>query len=51
MFASTMKPDHIQLAIPEGEEASARRFFQDILGMEEEEKPDPLRERGGCLHK
>ena len=43
-----MKLDHIQLAMPEGEEARARAFFSDLLGMEEESKPYPLSERGGC---
>lgn len=43
-----MKLDHIQLAMPEGEEDQARRFFVGILGMGEEEKPYPLSERGGC---
>jgi catechol 2,3-dioxygenase-like lactoylglutathione lyase family enzyme len=43
-----MKLDHIQLAIPKGGEKTARAFFSDVLGMEEEEKPYPLSERGGC---
>lgn len=40
--------DHIQLAMPPGEEEKARAFFHDILGMLEEEKPEPLASRGGC---
>ena len=43
-----MKLDHIQLAMPKGGEKKARAFFSDVLGMEEEEKPYPLSERGGC---
>ena len=43
-----MKLDHIQLAMPTGEEEKARAFFGDILGMHEVEKPYPLSERGGC---
>ena len=43
-----MKLDHIQLAMPEGQEANARAFFSGILGMAEESKPYPLSERGGC---
>lgn len=47
-----MKLDHIQLAMPPKEEARARFFFGDILDMEEEAKPYPLSERGGCwFHK
>lgn len=43
-----MKLDHVQLAMPPGREADARRFFIDVLGMTEEAKPFPLSERGGC---
>ena len=39
--------DHVQLAAPPDCEAEARRFFGDLLGLEEVEKPDPLRARGG----
>jgi catechol 2,3-dioxygenase-like lactoylglutathione lyase family enzyme len=39
--------DHVQLAAPPGCEAEARRFFGDLLGLEELEKPEPLRPRGG----
>ena len=40
--------DHIQLAMPEGQEAAARRFYGDLLGLTEMEKPDNLKMRGGC---
>jgi len=40
--------DHIQLAIPIGGEPQARTFFGLLLGMREEEKPEPLASRGGC---
>jgi catechol 2,3-dioxygenase-like lactoylglutathione lyase family enzyme len=40
--------DHVQLAAPPGCEADARRFFGDLLGLEELEKPEPLRSRGGA---
>jgi catechol 2,3-dioxygenase-like lactoylglutathione lyase family enzyme len=39
--------DHIQLAAPPGCEAEARRFFGGVLGLEEVEKPESLRRRGG----
>lgn len=39
--------DHVQLAAPPGCEAEARRFFCELLGLEELEKPEPLRSRGG----
>jgi len=40
--------DHIQLAMPQGEEPRARAFFSDLLGMPEREKPSSLKGRGGC---
>lgn len=39
--------DHVQLAAPPGCEAQARRFFGDVLGLEEIDKPAPLHGRGG----
>ena len=39
--------DHVQLAAPPECEADARRFFGELLGMTEIEKPEPLRARGG----
>ena len=39
--------DHVQLAAPKGSEEEARRFFGEILGMEEIPKPDNLAKRGG----
>jgi len=40
--------DHVQLAMPAGEEKSARRFYSDLLGMCEIPKPSELLNRGGC---
>ena len=40
--------DHVQLAMPAGQEAKARAFFGSLLKMEEEQKPEPLARRGGC---
>ncbi len=40
--------DHVQLAIPLGEEEKARQFYVGILGMTEVTKPVELAERGGC---
>lgn len=39
--------DHVQLAAPPGCEAEARRFFGQLLGLEELQKPEPLQARGG----
>ncbi len=40
--------DHVQVAIPPGEEAKARAFYVDVLGMQELAKPAALQARGGC---
>jgi catechol 2,3-dioxygenase-like lactoylglutathione lyase family enzyme len=40
--------DHVQLAMPEGGEEEARRFYGDLLGLAEVPKPENLAARGGC---
>jgi catechol 2,3-dioxygenase-like lactoylglutathione lyase family enzyme len=40
--------DHVQLALPVGEEEIARRFYVGLLGMTEIPKPPELAKRGGC---
>ena len=40
--------DHVQLAIPGGQEQAAREFYGRLLGMTEIPKPPALRHRGGC---
>jgi catechol 2,3-dioxygenase-like lactoylglutathione lyase family enzyme len=40
--------DHVQLAAPPGCEAEARRFFSEVLGLAEIEKPPSLAVRGGA---
>lgn len=39
--------DHIQLAAPIGSEELARKFFKDILGFTEIQKPEALKKNGG----
>ena len=39
---------HIQLAMPEGQEDTARAFYGGLLGLSEVPKPDHLAKRGGC---
>lgn len=39
---------HVQIAIPAGGEDAARRFYRDVLGFREVEKPENLRARGGA---
>lgn len=40
--------DHVQLAMPVGEEAAARAFYGGLLGLAEVAKPPQLAARGGC---
>jgi catechol 2,3-dioxygenase-like lactoylglutathione lyase family enzyme len=40
--------DHVQLAMPAGREAEARKFYADTLGIPEVPKPPDLAKRGGC---
>jgi catechol 2,3-dioxygenase-like lactoylglutathione lyase family enzyme len=40
--------DHVQLAMPAGAEAAARRFYGELLGLTEVAKPAALADRGGC---
>lgn len=40
--------DHVQIAMPAGEEGQARWFYGELLGLTEILKPEPLAARGGC---
>jgi catechol 2,3-dioxygenase-like lactoylglutathione lyase family enzyme len=40
--------EHVQLAMPKGEEDRARAFYRDVLGVPEVAKPEDLAARGGC---
>lgn len=39
--------DHVQLAMPKGEEPAAAAFYRDALGLDEIEKPPLLKTNGG----
>lgn len=39
--------DHVQLAAPPNSENAARRFYGEVLGMQELPKPPLLAQRGG----
>lgn len=39
--------DHVQVAAPAGSEPDARRFYGELLGLGELQKPQALRARGG----
>ncbi len=40
--------DHVQLAMPAGEEDRAREFYSGLLGLAEVSKPPNLARRGGA---
>ena len=40
--------DHIQIAMPPGQEAKARAFYVNVLGFTEIPKPPELAKRGGA---
>lgn len=46
--AGIVAVDHVQVAAPARCEDEARRFYGDLLGLEEIEKPAALTARGGC---
>ncbi len=48
MTVAVVGLDHVQLAMPVGREQDARRFYGQVLGLREVDKPDGLRMRGGC---
>lgn len=48
MKFSILQIDHVQVAAPTGKEEEARRFYAEVLGMKEIEKPEVLKGRGGA---
>jgi len=40
--------DHVQLAMPPGQEAAAEAFYSGFLGFVRIPKPEPMASRGGC---
>ena len=40
--------EHVQLAMPKGQEQKARAFYRDVLGIPERAKPTELAKRGGA---
>jgi catechol 2,3-dioxygenase-like lactoylglutathione lyase family enzyme len=40
--------DHVQLSMPRGQESLGRRFYGEILGLREVDKPEALASAGGC---
>lgn len=40
--------NHVQLAMPSGQEDAARSFYAEVLDIPEVRKPSHLAKRGGC---
>ena len=40
--------DHVQIAVPKALEDECLRFYREGLGLDEIEKPEPLKARGGA---
>ena len=40
--------DHVQLALPPGEEPAAIAFYEGVLGLAQVPKPEPMASRGGA---
>lgn len=38
---------HVQITVPEADQAAARDFYVEVLGLSEYEKPASLKDRGG----
>lgn len=51
MGFAILQIDHVQVAAPAGKEQMARDFYAGILGMQELEKPESLKGRGGAWFK
>ncbi|QOR68382.1 VOC family protein [Cytobacillus suaedae] len=50
MIIQYKRLNHVQICIPFGEEDNAKRFYTDLLGLEEIEKPESLKANGGLWY-
>lgn len=46
-LAEVIGLDHVQLAMPAGQESQARAFYSGVLGLKEEPEPANLAKRSG----
>ena len=42
--------DHVQVTVPKERESEAKRFYGEVLGLAEIEKPEALKQRGGAWY-
>jgi len=45
---AVLRINHVQIAMPQGQEEAARRFYGGVLGLSELPKPSRLAARGGA---
>ena len=50
MKINFVRLNHIQICIPKGAEDDARKFYSNILGLTEIEKPESLKPNGGLWY-
>ena len=43
--------DHVNLRVPKAVEGEAKRFYKDLLGLEEIDKPADAKARGGAWYR
>jgi catechol 2,3-dioxygenase-like lactoylglutathione lyase family enzyme len=48
MTLGIIEINHIQITVPRAAEEASRRFYRDVLGLEEIHKPGRSKERGGA---
>lgn len=48
MPLSLLAIDHVQVTVPDRLEQESIAFYQNVLGLERIEKPEPLKSRGGA---
>ena len=50
MAIGVRRLDHVNVTVPKALEGEAKRFYGDVLGLAEIEKPDGARARGGAWY-
>ena len=46
-----MEINHAQITVPRAAEEASKRFYREVMGLEEIPKPEPLRGRGGAWYR
>ncbi|MFP5260285.1 MAG: VOC family protein [Blastocatellia bacterium] len=48
MALEILEINHVNITVPESAEEATKRFYTDVIGLEEVAKPDKLKGRGGA---